>query len=183
MFQGALITLTHVSLGVAAQTASFRNVQTLRIPLKFYHNILYCVLPSRTIALSDYFVQRQESLKLNKLNRTDHPPRQPCRPLHCSPSSRVWRELLPIGIVYESVLLFHLFWTSGLWTHQPGSHTRRVTQDFSTFLLRCLPSLFSREGFSRPFPSSTVKSNFVFPRINRSSLVGMIYFIFLIYFL
>ena len=36
-----------------------------------------------------------------------------------------------------------------------------VTQDFSsTFLLRCLPQFFSREGFSRSFPSSTVKSNF-----------------------
>ena len=33
----------------------------------------------------------------------------------------------------------HLFWTSDLWTHQPGSHRRKVTQDFFTFLLRCLP--------------------------------------------
>ena len=34
----------------------------------------------------------------------------------------------------------HLFWTSGLWKYQPGSHKRKVTQDFSsTFLLRCLP--------------------------------------------
>ena len=48
--------------------------------------------------------------------------------------------------------------------YQPGSHRRRkVTQDFSTFLLRCLPSFLSREGYSRPFPSSTVKSNFVYP--------------------
>ena len=58
------------------------------------------------------------------------------------------------------VLSFHLFWTSGLWTYQPGSHRRKVTQDFSTFLLRCL-SFFSREGFSRSFPSSTVKSIFL----------------------
>ena len=44
---------------------------------------------------------------------------------------------------------------------QPGSHRRKATQDFSsTFLLRCLPQFFSREGFSRSFPSSTVKSNF-----------------------
>ena len=28
--------------------------------------------------------------------------------------------------------------------------------------------LFSREGFSRSFPSSTVKSNFVYQRFNRS---------------
>ena len=32
----------------------------------------------------------------------------------------------------------------------------------STFLLRCMPFFFSREGFSRSFPSSTVKSNFVY---------------------
>ena len=48
------------------------------------------------------------------------------------------------------------------WTYQPGSHRRKVTQDFSsTFFLRCVPEFFSREGFSHPFPSSTVKSNFV----------------------
>ena len=46
-----------------------------------------------------------------------------------------------------------------------------VTQDFSTFLLRCLPEFFSREGFDRLFPSSTVKSNFVYLRTNRSPLV------------
>ena len=66
------------------------------------------------------------------------------------------------------VLSSHLFWTSDLWTHQPGSHRRKVTQDFSSiFLLRCLPSFLSREEFSRPFPSPTVKSTFVYPRINR----------------
>ena len=49
------------------------------------------------------------------------------------------------------------------WTYQPGSHRRKVTQDFSsTFFLRCVPSFFSREGFSHSFPSSTMKSNFVF---------------------
>ena len=48
------------------------------------------------------------------------------------------------------------------WTYQPGSHRRKVTQDFSTFLLRCMPLFFSREGFSHSFPSSTVKSNFVY---------------------
>ena len=55
-------------------------------------------------------------------------------------------------------------------------HRRKVTQDFSTFLLRCLPLFLSREGFSLPFPSSTVKSNFVYPRINRSPLVGHVFF-------
>ena len=48
------------------------------------------------------------------------------------------------------------------WTSQPGSHRRKATQDFSsTFLLRCVPEFFSREGFSHSFRSSTVKSNFV----------------------
>ena len=78
------------------------------------------------------------------------------------------------------VLSSHLCWTSDLWTHQPGSHRREVTHNFSTFFLRCLPQFLSREGFSSPFPSSTVKSNIVYPRINRSPLVGhdLFYFIF-----
>ena len=49
------------------------------------------------------------------------------------------------------------------WMYQPGSRRRKVTQDFSsTFLLRCMPLFCSREGFSRSFPSSTAKSNFVY---------------------
>ena len=36
------------------------------------------------------------------------------------------------------VLSSHIFWTSGLWTHQPGSHKRKVT-NFYAFLPRCLP--------------------------------------------
>ena len=28
------------------------------------------------------------------------------------------------------VLSSNLFWTSGLWTYQPGSHRRKATQDF-----------------------------------------------------
>ena len=42
---------------------------------------------------------------------------------------------------------------------------------FPTFLLRCLPRFLSREGLSRHFPSSTVKSNLVYPRLNHSPLV------------
>ena len=46
------------------------------------------------------------------------------------------------------------------WTYRPGSHRRKVTQDFSsTFFPRCVPSFFLREGCSHSFPSSTVKSN------------------------
>ena len=49
------------------------------------------------------------------------------------------------------------------WTYQPGSHRRKVTQDFSsTFFLRCVPYFFSREGVSHFFPSSTVKSIFLY---------------------
>ena len=49
------------------------------------------------------------------------------------------------------------------WTYQPRSHRRKVIQDFSsTFFLRCVPQFFSREVFSHSFPSSTVKSNFVY---------------------
>ena len=91
---------------------------------------------------------------------------RPCHPSHSMPVALIF----PRGDV--CVLSFHLFWTSGLWTHQRGSHRRKVTQDFSTFLLRGLPQFLPGEGFSRPFPSSTVKSNFAFPRINRSPLVG-----------
>ena len=79
------------------------------------------------------------------------------------------------------VLSSCLFWTSDVWTHQPGPHRRKVTQDFSTFLLRCLPYFFSREGFIHPFPSSTMKSNFVYPRVNRSpcwALFFIFYFLF-----
>ena len=45
------------------------------------------------------------------------------------------------------------------WTYQPGSHRRKVTHDFSSTFLRCVPYFFSREGFSHSFPSSTVRSN------------------------
>ena len=49
----------------------------------------------------------------------------------------------------------HLFWTSNSLEVPAG-----VAQDFSsTFLLQCVPLFLSREGFSRSFPSSTVKSN------------------------
>ena len=69
------------------------------------------------------------------------------------------------------------------WTYQPGSHRRKATQHFSsTFLLRCLPYFFSREGFSHSFSSSTVKSNSVYERINLSPLVRHFYF-FILYFL
>ena len=72
----------------------------------------------------------------------------------CFPSMYVWCVcFLPIHSGHQA----H-------WTYQPGSHRRKVTQDFShAFFLRCMPYFFSREGFSHySFPSSTVKSNFVY---------------------
>ena len=53
---------------------------------------------------------------------------------------------------------------------QPGTYRRKVTRDFSAFLLRCLPKFLSRERFSHSFPSSTVKSNFAYERFNRFPL-------------
>ena len=48
-----------------------------------------------------------------------------------------------------------------------------ATQDVSSaFLLRCLPSFFSREGFRCAFPSSKVRSNFVYVL----HLLGIFYF-------
>ena len=52
-----------------------------------------------------------------------------------------------------------------------------VTQEKGRTGFPHLPStvlalIFSREGFSHPFPSSTVKSSFLYPRFNRSPLVG-----------
>ena len=89
-----------------------------------------------------------------------------------------------------ALLLSHLFQTAeytfrfNMWTQQPELHRRKATQEFVsiyiyiyiyqyiyiffTFLLRFL----SRERLSRSFPSSTVKSRFVYPRHNRSPLVG-----------
>ena len=60
------------------------------------------------------------------------------------------------------------------------SHTGRRSHRISppSFCGACL-NLFSREGFGRPFPSSTVMPNFVYPRINRSRLVEHILFIYI----
>ena len=40
-----------------------------------------------------------------------------------------------------------------MWTHQPGSHRRKITQDFSsTFLLRSLPYFFVARRIQPPLP-------------------------------
>ena len=70
------------------------------------------------------------------------------------------------------MLSSHLFWTSELWTHQAGSHKRKVSQDFLHLPFAVFGLIISHEGFSRKFPSSTVKSKYVYPRIHRSPLCG-----------
>ena len=62
------------------------------------------------------------------------------------------RVITVINVCVVIHFILDVCMTSGLGTYQPGSHRRKVTQDFSTFL-------FSREGFRRSFPSLTVKSN------------------------
>ena len=179
---------------------------------------------------------------------------RPCHPSHYMPLALI----LPLCVC---VLSSHLFWTSGFWMYQPGSHRRKATQDFSTFECfydspppnrrlhetenkefsplqaaklknQCVINMYlqqhphkevgpanklrmrekrrgigletvagmgggyrrntpsfcgacliflSREGFSCPFPSPTVKSIFFNQRIIRSPPVGR-YFLFYFYF-
>ena len=59
--------------------------------------------------------------------------------------------------------VFFVFSSHSFWILSPLDVPAGVIQDFSsTFLLRCVPEFFSREGVSHSFPSSTVKSNFVY---------------------
>ena len=90
-----------------------------------------------------------------------------------TPHFLIWSFGPKIGSVHEicdqtdcvcvCVFSSHSFWTSRSLDVPAG-----VTQEeghtgfLSTFFLRCVPSFFSREGFSLSFPSSTVKSNFVY---------------------
>ena len=65
----------------------------------------------------------------------------------------------------QCVVLSHLFWTSdytfryNMWMHQLGLHRQeegcKIDSPFAVLALNVL----SREGFSRPFPSSTVRSS------------------------
>ena len=83
-------------------------------------------------------------------------------------ASRCRREIRRTKVSYQCVCVCVCFLPIHYghqvrWTYQPRSHRRKVTPNFpSTLLLRCVPSFFSREGFSHSFRSSTVKSNFVY---------------------
>ena len=57
----------------------------------------------------------------------------------------------------------HSFWTSSSLDVPAGVTQEEGHTGFLIhLLLRCVPLFFSREGFSRSFPSSTVNSNFVY---------------------
>ena len=60
----------------------------------------------------------------------------------------------------------------GPWTRPPRSHMRTAPQDFFAFGLRGLP-YYSRGGFRRSFPSSTVKSNGVHRGFDCSPLLDI----------
>ena len=62
-----------------------------------------------------------------------------------------------------------------------GGRSHRISHPPSFCGVPGMPLLFSLEGFSHSFPSSTVKSNFVYKRFNRSPLVGHFYFYFLFF--
>ena len=84
-----------------------------------------------------------------------------------------WRTIISCVCVFSS----HSFWTSSS-LDVPAGVTQEEAQDFSSTSLRCVPSFFSREGFSHSFPSSTVKSNFCVLTIQsfRYPPVGHFYF-------
>ena len=76
-------------------------------------------------------------------------------------------QMSPLGCLFVCVCCHPIY--SGRQTcgrHQPGSHRTSPP----SFYIQCLHSFLWREGFSRPFPSSTVKSNFVHSQSNRSPL-------------
>ena len=76
-----------------------------------------------------------------------------------------WHWFGVLGCVVCCVFSSHSFWTSSSLDVPAGvTQEEGHTHDFSsTVFLRCVPYFFSREGFSHhSFPSSTVKSNFVY---------------------
>ena len=81
------------------------------------------------------------------------------------------RRVLHFCSVFRGLHLFSVFFcpTRTNCGHTGGGKHRGFFLLFiflfcPTFLLRCLPSFLSREGFSRPVPSSTATSNFVYSR-------------------
>ena len=64
-------------------------------------------------------------------------------------------RVLLLFVAIQLILDVRLHISVNMWTHQPESHRRKPS-----FCGACL-NFLSREGSSRPFPSSTVKSIFL----------------------
>ena len=73
------------------------------------------------------------------------------------------RSESPVCVVLSS----HLFRMSDLWDAPTGVTQEEGHTGFLHLPSAVLALILIGEGFSLPFPSSTVKSNVVYPRINR----------------
>ena len=82
--------------------------------------------------------------------------------------SILYAYCLKLPCVVLCVLSPHLFWTSDLWTRQPGSHNRRkVTKDFSTLPSAVLALIFIARRIQSSLPLVDRKAKFcVYPRNN-----------------
>ena len=82
----------------------------------------------------------------------------------------------PIINMCVLLLSFHLFRMSDyLWAHQLESHRTSPPSSYGV----CL-NLSHQKDSAVPFPSSTVKSNFVYPRNNRSPCIFYYYYFFFV---
>ena len=115
-------------------------------------------------------------------------PRVPCRPgpEYCFCLILLDRHTRTVCcvVVCVCVLSFHLFWTLGLWTYQPGPHRRKVTEDFSStssFSGACL--YFSREKDSAvPFLRRPWSRILCPNELIALYLLGIFFILFLFYF-
>ena len=113
-------------------------------------------------------VSRDQILRHARGQGNDHFPcsadhEQDRQPYPVDPYSAICDDHTYIHTIGVYVLSSHLFWTSDLWTHQLGSHSRKVTQDFSTFFSAVLVFIFiARRIQRRRFPRSTVSRYSIF---------------------
>ena len=110
----------------------------------------------------------------------------PALPPPCSLWSSHGEELAPRGGRHIGLMLQNI--VSVIYNRYCGSKDRcnpaGVSQEegHTGFIIHRISAVhvlyFSREGFSRSFPSSIVKSNTMYQRINRSPLVRAFFFFF-----
>ena len=88
-------------------------------------------------------------------------------PFECHDKVLYLQTMIPCSECLDAFRFFFLHLPVNVWTYQPNR------EEVFFFFLQCFYLNFlSREGFSRPFPSSAVMSNFVYPRHNCCPLVG-----------